>query len=730
MFALFSRNMAIIDVPRRRKGRGRASLFAVMATTTLAFAAFGAAILALRGDESSFGGSDARRPGATRETCRASVDWEAMKIDPKRGLASVFTPYDILFGGGERYLLAAVAALQADGYFVHVLVERGNACDSTAHLLRVAEGLRVDLDPDRVALKIVVKDHRTRKLRVPSDVYSAFFELGNEKAPLAHGIGHVNFYMCQFPFDLDRAIEDADVSALASYDYVLLNSRFSAMYYDYFASDLLRRAIGEFGSAPQVEVLNPPVAPFGRGDPDAPERTGIVLLGRFFEGRQSKGHATAIETFRSIRADLPEGTELRFVGKLMPGQEGYLSDLRERAKGLPVAFEVDAPSSVVGDALRTSLVQWHMTGGDSDTADDPASEEHFGISVAEGQSAGVIPVVLDRGGLRDVVEQGEDGFLERTPAEVGTRTVAVFGMKPLERRALSDRAVERSARFSDTRFAASFAKLTQRGKLTKPFRHLIAETRGEVLSREFVLPKGAKKALVLIEPRQHYALEYVVKNALYHLPGWGLYVFHSHDNEDFVRAALSGVENVEFRRMDTHSLAIADLNRMLLDPRFWDEVHADKALLFQTDSLFVRGGVEEFERFDYVGAPWARDNERTGLLGSLVPPGAGNGGLSLRSVRKMREITRRLRVRPTGREQEDLAFSLALGFDDSSTMPTRETAYKFAAEVPCSDLENGDVEKVGKDYPMALHAAWYYWSGDERRFADLLGMLETSVCGV
>lgn len=723
--------MAALSNALKRRTRPRGvTLSVMMATTLLAFAAFSVTILALHSNGVSAVGEELVLPVSMRKTCRAYVDWETMRRDPDRGMAAVFTPYNILFGGGERYLLTAVAALQAEGYFVDVLVEEGNVCNSTSHVLRVAEGLRVELDPTRVALKTVVKDHWKRKLLAPTDLYSAFFELGNEKAPLAHGIGFVNFYMCQFPFDLDRAIEDVDVSTLASYDYVLLNSRFSATYYDYFSSVLIRRAIAEIGTAPQVEVLNPPVAPFGRGDPDAPEGTDIVLLGRFFEGRQSKGHAAAVETFRSIHGSLPAGTRLRFVGKLMPGQEGYLADLRERAKGLPVSFEVDVAASAVGDALRESLVQWHMTGGDADTTGDPASEEHFGISVAEGQSAGTIPVVLDRGGLRDVVTHGEDGFLEQTPVEVGKRTVKIFGMKKLERRALMDRAVEGSVRFSDARFAAAFSKLLRRGKLTKPVRYLIAETRGEVFSRKFVLPKDAKKALVLIEPRQHYALEYVVKNALYHLPGWGLYVFHGHDNEDFVRSALSGVDNVEFRRMDTHSLTISDLNRMLLDPRFWDEVHADKALLFQTDSLFVHGGVEAFESFDYVGAPWAKDNERSGLLGALVPPGAGNGGLSLRSVGKMRDITRRLRTRPTGREQEDLTFSLALGFDDSSTMPTRDIAYKFAAEVPCTDLEPEEVKGDGRGYPMALHAAWYYWSDEGKRFSDLLDMLETSVCGI
>lgn len=663
-------------------------------------------------------------------TCDASVDWGSSKKDPNLGMAAVFTPYNIVFGGGERYLLSVVSAMQREGYHVDVLVEEYNSCNSTSDLLKVARGLRVDINSKRVSLKIVKKDHPTRRLRVDDNLYSVFMSMGNEKAPLTRGIGFVNLYMCQFPFDLDRPHEDVDVESLSSYDNVLVNSRFSATYYDFFATRLIREAIRKHGAAPQVDVLHPPVSHFGRGSLEE-NRTDIVLLGRFFEGRQSKGHAIAIETFRSIIEDLPKGTRLRFVGQLMERQGAYLEGLKKRASGLPVVFEVNAQSSTVASALRTSLVQWHMTGGDGDTARDPASEEHFGISVAEGQSAGAIPVVLDRGGLSDIVRNGLDGFLEKTPPDIGKRTVEIFRYSSAKKKTLSDEAVRGSSRFSDDKFASAVSRTIRRGALTKPFRHLISETRNEVFSRNFVLPKksSSSKALVIIEPRQHYAFEYVVKNALYHLRGWRLYVFHGLDNEDFVKEALEGVEGVEFRRLNSHTLTISDLNKILLDPRFWKEIEADKALLFQTDSLFVRGDISRFESFDYAGAPWSKDNERSRLLGGLVPEGAGNGGLSLRSVKKMLDISRKIKSRPTGEEQEDLVYSLALGLDENAMLPTRDVARDFAVEVPIAELEEERAKRGTEGYPLAIHAAWYYWSYDEKKLEYLRGMLELSICG-
>lgn len=657
-----------------------------------------------------------------RQRCSArEVDWGSMRRDPRGGLAAVYTPYDITPGGGERYLLSAVAAMQREGYFVHVLAEASNACNSTTRLLEVASKLRVGVDPARVALKTATKDHATRTLSAPTDTYSAFFALGNEKAPLVHGIGHVNFFMCQFPFDLDRAIESVDVSALSTYDHVLLNSRFTTRHYDRFARRLLQRAIRENGSAPQVDILHPPVTPFARA-PSA-GRTDVVLLGRFFEGRQAKGHAAAIETFRAVLPSLPAGTRLRFVGALVRGHEAYVERLRGLARGLPVAFDVDASKETLEDALRGALVQIHMTGADGDDR-DPASEEHFGISVVEGSSTGAIPVVLDRGGLGDIVTHGVNGFLEKTPADIGKRIVEVFRMSAEERRALGDRAAADAMRFADARFFAGFSKLLRRARLTKPVRHLVGETRAEVFARSFELEKDSRKALVIVEPRQHWMFEYAAKNALYHNPGWKLIVVHGHSNEDFVREALASVGGVEYLRLDKHTLDVADLNKMLLDHRFWDEIRAEKALLSQTDSLFL-GSADEFAKFDLVGAPWASDNERTRALGELVPAGVGNGGLSLRSVRKMREITRRLREKPTGRGQEDLIFSVALGLDPASALPSREQAYDFSREVPIPELE-----KRARRYPIGLHAAWYYYSDAPERFAELLDCLEVSVCGI
>lgn len=60
-------------------------------------------------------------------------------------------------------------------------------------------------------------------------------------------------------------------------------------------------------------------------------------------------------------------------------------------------------------------------------------------------------------------------------------------------------------------------------------------------------------------------------------------------------------------------------------------VVAERVLVFQTDALLCRAGVDAFDGYDYVGAPWRTDLSWTSGVPWLAH--AGNGGLSLRSRR-------------------------------------------------------------------------------------------------
>lgn len=57
----------------------------------------------------------------------------------------------------------------------------------------------------------------------------------------------------------------------------------------------------------------------------------------------------------------------------------------QAAAGLNVQFHVGASRETLLEIMKNCLVQWHLTGVEREDEDDPASEEHFGIAVAEGK---------------------------------------------------------------------------------------------------------------------------------------------------------------------------------------------------------------------------------------------------------------------------------------------------------------------------------------------------------
>ena len=78
------------------------------------------------------------------------------------------------------------------------------------------------------------------------------------------------------------------------------------------------------------------------------------------------------------QATYPEPLQL-FTGNVVT-QCVYVQE----SSRLPVKFHVDAAPYTIEQVLQSSLVQWHLTGADFLPGQDPAAEEHFGISIVEG----------------------------------------------------------------------------------------------------------------------------------------------------------------------------------------------------------------------------------------------------------------------------------------------------------------------------------------------------------
>ena len=154
-----------------------------------------------------------------------------------------------------------------------------------------------------------------------------------------------------------------------------------------------------------------------------------------------------------------------------------------------------------------------------------------------------------------------------------------------------------------------------------------------------VAPAGSTdNVALLIEPRCHKHLEYVVRNAAWFLgPAWQLQIFHGSGNLAHIRAAFSAeeLEHVQLVDLGVDNLSPLAHNELMCTHWLWSRAAAERVLIFQTDSLVCREGVEAFQCWDYVGAPWRETD--LWCVGKPWLMAAGNGGFSLRSRAKTLE---------------------------------------------------------------------------------------------
>jgi glycosyltransferase involved in cell wall biosynthesis len=201
-------------------------------------------------------------------------------------------------------------------------------------------------------------------------------------------------------------------------------------------------------------VVHPPI--------DVPEseldwsRKGnlIVSVGRFFAGGHNKRHDVLVQAFRDLCDGGLEGWELHLAGSVHQSTSAdieYLERVQQLAGGYPVRLHLDAPREEVQRLYQEAAVYWHAAGLGVDPEARPAELEHFGMTTVEAMAAGAVPVVIARGGQREVVEDGATGYLWEDLATLKARTLALAADAE-QRRRLGEAARRASARFSRHEF--------------------------------------------------------------------------------------------------------------------------------------------------------------------------------------------------------------------------------------------------------------------------------------
>lgn len=647
-------------------------------------------------------------------------------------ISAIYTPYHLTAGGGEKVVLHMVLALQRlTGGRVDLVVRSNNVCKRKACVRKLAEALGVSgIDWYRI---------RVRELTPALKDYLVWIHMANTLFPLEKSRGVFGVYHCQFPFDYNDFYHrldllQTDIETLSTYEMVYLNSKYTAKWY----MDALRvermayvSRNGNIPTMPSVISFPPPMSfkgyDAGKLEPAQKKnrQLNIILIGRFFEGPQSKHHLDAIRAFKLTIATCACTPQLLLVGHVALGQEEYFEAVKHAARlehGVRVL--ADASASELRDALVSADVVWSITGFGTPVTANPADAEHFGIALIEAMAAGVIPVVGSKGGPVEIVDGLPIKLVAGDVEELVRITREVFEL-PLDQRVSLQSAVIARATELD-HFHASFesifnfvgVQLAPENALFWKFtvqrvKTAIRRFGGDVTKIRSVWnnQEDWRYAAVYVETRYDLAIRGNVLNLLSALGvGWTFHIWHGRNNEVQLKSALEGLDFIVFHPLESIDLGgeldprVQGTYQMLFkSQRFWESTgDADRVLTFQSDSWFHNKGFDmKWLEPDYIGAPWCLHGNSVYMPVSERPTRdfrmlhttrqldttsrVGNGGVSIRSKQAMLTAIRRFGNESDAQENEDVFAIISLK-KANLEVADKDVASHFSLECLCKDI--------------------------------------------
>jgi len=210
-------------------------------------------------------------------------------------------------------------------------------------------------------------------------------------------------------------------------------------------------------------VLHPPV---DTGFRRVEKEPFILSVGRFaVEGEgHTKKQAEMLSAFTDLEREGLSGWQYFSVGGLpdTPAHRDFFARLKASAEGVGARLVPNAARSELKSLYERASVFWHAAGYGEDEEARPIFVEHFGISTVEAMAAGCVPVVINKGGQREIVEHGTSGFVWDTLAELKAYTARLMEDEGLRLR-MGEAARERARSFSREAFLEKFMRLLRAG---------------------------------------------------------------------------------------------------------------------------------------------------------------------------------------------------------------------------------------------------------------------------
>lgn len=350
----------------------------------------------------------------------------------------VYSPYLDTLGGGEKYILTACECLSGNN-------EVTIFWDNKKIKQKAEEKFNLDLSRVGFARDIFSFGSIFQRLLQTSQ-FDVIIYLSNGSIPFVLArklILHFQFPVEWVKESIFKKLKFLKVSK------VICNSNFTKDFID-----------KKF--CVKSQVVYPPVDLVSKEREKTKKENIILTVGRYqeiSEGKTFKKHEVMIDLFKTMYNDaLLKNWKMVLLVNFQDKDTSKIEKLEKSIFGYPIKVVKNASYPVLWEYYRKSRIYWHAAGFGEDLKIHPELAEHFGISTVEAASVGSVPVVINAGGQKEIVENGKNGFLWNTLSQFQERTIVLVNNNNLWEQ-LSNSAKETARNFGKDRFCKELNNL-------------------------------------------------------------------------------------------------------------------------------------------------------------------------------------------------------------------------------------------------------------------------------
>ena len=342
-----------------------------------------------------------------------------------------YSPYLDTFGGGERYMLTLASYLSQKNV-VDIFWEDQSIKPPLARFLKI------DLAKTNFINNIFQSSPSARFFK--TRVYDLIFVLSDGSVPST--FAKKNILHFQVPFKFSK-LSLGTKFKLKRYSYVVVNSQFTKKFID------LSFNIDSKVIYPPVDIES--IKP-------ADKEKIILSVGRFSAHQlHPKKQEILIDVFKELYKNTT-GWRLYLAGQAKKEDQKYVRRLKKMARGYAIKINENLSSERLRKLYAKASIYWHATGFGEDEEKNPERMEHFGIATVEASAAGCVPVVINKGGQKEIVDDDKTGFLWETKTQLFNQTLKLINDKTRFRE-ISQNAIKNSMRFSQEKFFREYEKI-------------------------------------------------------------------------------------------------------------------------------------------------------------------------------------------------------------------------------------------------------------------------------